>query len=227
MKTKIKRLAKQNGFKGKIIFKPTSEWQKFNLASSINRIITDLHYDVLEACEDANKDLFDNIVFYIAPQSFYNYMRKFKRFEKWTKGEINGLRKAVGMCSNLPRACIEELKHYAYSHGNEFKITKEQSLFGIQYLKEAVFTKKGIPRNAKRNFLRYEPDAIKIIKNFAKFRFIGLQSTPKSYYFGDRAGEYTLPIYRTYDRDGNYFDYTAGMWGNCELINLKYKRAWQ
>lgn len=225
MKTKIKRLCKQEGFKGKVIFKPTSEWQKFNLAKSINRIVTDLDYDVIEACNDANRDLFENIVFYIAPQSFYHYMTKFNRFEKWTKGEINGLRKAVGPCSKLPRACIEELQDKAYCHSSEFKITKEQSLFGIEYLKKTVFTKKGIPRNAKRNFLRSEPNAIKIIKNFAKFRFIGLQSVPNNYYWGNRAGEYTLPIYRTYDRDGNYFDYTAGMWGNCELINLNYQEG--
>lgn len=224
MKKKIRRLCINLGFTGRVVFRPTKEFGKPIPIASFHQVVADLYYDVGNACEVAERDLFDTIVFYIAPQSYYKYFDKLQSNETWTKGEINGLRKAVGPCSKLPNTCIDELQSLSYGHSKEFKITKEQTKFGLDYLKDTVFTSKGTTRNAKRNFLKEEPNAVNILKNFAKFRFIGLASVSQPLYWQNKVGEYTLPIYRTYDKNGNYFDYTAGMWGNCGVVNIHYSK---
>lgn len=93
------------------------------------------------------------------------------------------------------------------------KITKEQSDFGKAWLKNHFFKLNGEMRKGQNT--QYVSDRVlKISKNVSRFEFIGVLGLMNNY------GEILqfLPIYRTYNKAGEYFDYAPIHWGQPVIM---------
>lgn len=88
------------------------------------------------------------------------------------------------------------------------KITSDQTKFGKAWLKQFFFKLDGSPRKGK-NTEYISDETLRIAKSVSRFEFIGVlalrNGMSELYQF--------LPIYRTYDKKGNYFDYSPVHWG--------------
>lgn len=153
-----------------------------------------------------------------------NHKLQMKRLNSkvWTKGDILAFGKMLNsmkFSSPERKDAIYKLSDMLYTKTVDFgyDITKEQSQFGIVWLNKICFTTKGKNRNSKMVIDFMERD-FNVVKNFAKFEFVGFDS-------GNGIHEHYTPIYRTIDKDGNYFDYVARMWAAPEIIGRgKVKR---
>jgi hypothetical protein len=103
---------------------------------------------------------------------------------------------------------------YSYAHGERLtftsprKITAEQSKFGKAWLKDFFFNLKGQPRKGKRT--EYVSDRVlNIAKSVSRFEFVGVQILAAQGWYPCQA----VPIYRAYNRKGQYFDYAPVHWG--------------
>lgn len=134
----------------------------------------------------------------------------------WTKSDIG----AFGKLLNSYRFSSPErkkqimdlwskLEDHAYT--NPYSITDEQCQFGIDWLKKICFTLKGKNRDTKmvQDFSRGDYE---IVRNFHHFEFVGFHESSNGY------NSHYAPIYRTVDKDGNYFDYVARMWQAPEIV---------
>lgn len=88
------------------------------------------------------------------------------------------------------------------------KITKEQTQLGKSWLKTHFFKLNGDVRTGKATELVGDR-VLRIAKQASRFEFVGVLGLRNSFQ------DYVqfLPIYRTFDRDGNYFDYAPVHWG--------------
>lgn len=103
---------------------------------------------------------------------------------------------------------------YSEAHGERLdfisprKITADQTAFGKQWLKEYFFKKDGSPRSGKRT--EYVGDRVlAIAKSVSRFEFVGVQVLASQGWFPCQI----VPIYRAYNRKGEYFDYAPIHWG--------------
>jgi hypothetical protein len=147
---------------------------------------------------------------YKLPKSYHRHLANAQnKRHVWTEGEILGVRK-----------CIHGLKHAddaltLIMNVNEggFRITQEQSDFGIQFLRSKLFKKDNTCRTSAfaRCFGLRERD---IVRQFKKFTFEGVryQCNPYSGQFS------TSPIYRVHSKGGRSFDYTMGHWSLPEVL---------
>ncbi len=88
------------------------------------------------------------------------------------------------------------------------KITAEQTKFGKAWLRNYFFKLDGTPRSGKR--MDYiSDDVLKIAKSVARFEFVGVLVVASQGFYPCQV----LPIYRTYNRKGEYFDYAPIYWG--------------
>lgn len=95
------------------------------------------------------------------------------------------------------------------------KITKEQTALGKTWLKNHFFKASGEPRRDK--VTEKVTDAVlQISAKVSKFEFVGLIGLRNSM----GAVVQWLPIYRTYDRKGNYFDYAPVHWGQPIIMEF-------
>ena len=103
---------------------------------------------------------------------------------------------------------------YSEAHGERLnfkaprKITPEQTKFGKAWLKEYFFKKDGTPRSGKRT--EYIGDRVlKIAKSVSRFEFVGVQVLASQGWYPSQV----VPIYRAFNRKGEYFDYAPIHWG--------------
>ncbi len=96
---------------------------------------------------------------------------------------------------------------------NPRKITAEQTKFGKQWLKAYFFKKNGEPRGGKRTEY-VENRTLEIAKNVSRFEFIGVLGVANNYW----EIHSFLPIYRAYNRKGEYFDYSPVHWGQPVIM---------
>lgn len=103
---------------------------------------------------------------------------------------------------------------YSEAHGERLdfkvprKITAEQTKFGIEWLRNYYFKKNGQPRSGKRTEYRTD-HFFKLVKGVTRFEFVGVQVLASSGWYPCQV----LPIYRAYNRKGEYFDYAPIYWG--------------
>lgn len=103
---------------------------------------------------------------------------------------------------------------YSEAHGERLdfktprKITAEQTQFGKQWLKEYFFKKDGSPRSGKRTEY-IGTRVLEIAKSVSRFEFVGVQVLASH---GWKPSQ-IVPIYRAYNRKGQYFDYAPIFWG--------------
>jgi hypothetical protein len=130
-----------------------------------------------------------------------------------TKGEINALKKMLnrfGTPSENAKAKLEIYNNGDYYY-KEYKLTREHSKQGIDYLRAFCFKKDGsIRAQATKQFSQKQ---INIIKNFKSFLFVGFYEDNSNAY-----STYSLPIWRTIDKQGNHFDYICAHWGKPMVI---------
>jgi len=156
-------------------------------------------------------------------------MTDYKNLKVYKKSQVNGLTKHLsGLRFSTPYSERRELADkiisrctelgmdldYCVSHGERFtfktprKITKEQSDFGKQWLKDYFFKKDGKPRNGKRT--EYVSDRVlSIAKSVSRFEFVGVIG------LFNGIGEMCqfVPVYRAFNRKGEHFDYAPIHWG--------------
>jgi hypothetical protein len=132
-----------------------------------------------------------------------------KKNSVWTKREIQAARMTVHRSSPEDGISLA----MALQNGG-YRITKEQSDFGHEWLRKTMWTSKNKVSLSKagRCFGQRERD---IVKRFKKFTFEGLLYEQNQY-----AGKiWTLPIYRCHAKNGDYFDYCVPHWGLPEVLN--------
>lgn len=156
-------------------------------------------------------------------------MYDYKNLKVFKKSQVNGLTKHLsGIRFSIPMderrdltdAIIKRCSElgmsidYCYADGERFtfnkprKITKEQSDFGKQWLKEYFFKKNGEPRQGQR--AEYVSDRVlKIAKSVKRFEFVGVIG------LFNGIGEMCqfVPVYRAYNSKNEYFDYAPVHWG--------------
>lgn len=88
------------------------------------------------------------------------------------------------------------------------KITKEQTKLGKAWLKHHFFKLSGEKRGSK-NAEHVSDRVLAISKSVSRFEFVGVLMVRNQWADLLQA----LPIYRTYNRKGEYFDYSPIHWG--------------
>jgi hypothetical protein len=158
-------------------------------------------------------------------------MHDYKNLKVFKKSQVNGLTKhlaglrfsgfrAGGSNQDMWSLIFkrgEELGlevGYSDAHGERLdfktprKITAEQSQFGKSWLKEYLFKKDGTPRSGNRTEYVSER-VLKIAKSVSRFEFVGVQILASSGWYPCQV----VPIYRAFNRKGEYFDYAPIHWG--------------
>ena len=140
----------------------------------------------------------------------FNKYIKILKSGKFTESEISSFRQYLGSSSALD-SYEKGLLWLEFERAHkEYKITKEQTQKGIQWLKNYCWTKSGRPRQAKNVVFGYRERAI--LLQFSKFRFTGLFRASENSY------DFYTPIYRVYAKNGAYFDYTTDR-GKIEVVS--------
>lgn len=154
-------------------------------------------------------------------------MTNYKDLKVYRKSQINGLTKHLAglrfghqSTQDMWDAIFNRAKEldmkigYSQAHGERIdfikprKITKEQTVFGKTWLKEYFFKKDGSLRSGKRT--EYVGSRVfNIAKSVSKFEFVGVQVLASNGWYPSQV----VPIYRAYNRKGEYFDYAPIHWG--------------
>lgn len=162
-------------------------------------------------------------------------MTDYRNLKKFEKSQVNGLTKHLsglrfGGCEERGKGnnrMIDRAKElgleidYNNSHlpGEKFtfetarKITAEQTAFGKTWLKEYFFKKDGTPRSGKRTEY-VGTRVLDIAKSVSRFEFIGVLGIANQ---GWEIHSF-IPVYRAYDKKGNYFDYAPIHWGEPVIM---------
>ena len=102
---------------------------------------------------------------------------------------------------------------YMFFKSGPMKITKEQTLLGKAWLKNHFFKLDGTKRSGKNT--EYVSDKVlSIVKNVSRFEFMGINLVKNAHGYCNQV----LPIYRTYAKDGSYFDYCPIYWGQPIIV---------
>lgn len=206
MKTNIKKMLRKAGFTGAIHFRKAEAFgTPDDFGPAIHRRWLDPAYETEEIMHSVERDGFNTVVLYLEPASYYRHRSNLENPKHvWLLSEINGLRKRLGYCSNWSQTAKEELREELQRNDYSFKISKEQSQFGIEWLRRTQFKLNG---ELRAGAFIGEREA-KIIKSFKRFEFIGLRFIYVSPYQTE-----TAPIYRTFAKNGDYFDYSCSPMG--------------
>lgn len=100
---------------------------------------------------------------------------------------------------------------------DERPITAEQSKFGLEWLRKTCFKLNGETRLRCPLGNR----EVAILRNFKCFKWVGIYNTQEHY--GNYGCKSYVPVWRTYDKRGHYFDYVViagGPGGGVELVIL-------
>lgn len=100
----------------------------------------------------------------------------------------------------------------------ERPITREHSDKGIAWLRKLCFKLNGDPRKNPPLGTR----ELDIVRRFKRFTWVGVYNTQEHFENWNGCKSY-VPVWRTYDKAGNYFDYAViggGPGGSVEVIVL-------
>lgn len=160
-------------------------------------------------------------------------MTNYTELKIYRKSQVNGLTKHLSglrwgkdESRDLTIQRAEEIGlqvDYNDSHitGEKFtfktprKITAEQTRFGKAWLKNHFFKLDGSPRKGQAT--QYVNQwTLDIAKSVSRFEFIGVLGIYSPDY---RDFNQFIPIYRAYNRKGEYFDYAPVHWGQPVIFN--------
>jgi hypothetical protein len=152
---------------------------------------------------------------------------------KFEKSEINALTKLFSgsrfttperkleleAFQSLTMDCVDQVRVFSNIYGDvmhfkkPMRIMAEQTLTGKAWLKNFFFKKNGEKRNSKNT--EYVSDRVLAIsKNVSRFEFIGIVICKNPH----GGVNNVLPVYRTYNRKGEYFDYSPIHWGQPVIM---------
>jgi hypothetical protein len=159
-------------------------------------------------------------------------MYDYKNLKVFEKSQINGLTKHLAglrfgeygkgndkIISRAQELDLEVDYNDSNLQGEKFtfkkprKIKRVQTQFGKAWLKAYFFKIDGTPRSGKRT--QYVGNRVlEIAKKVHHFEFVGVLGVANNsweiYAF--------LPIYRAFDKNGNYFDYSPVHWGEPVIM---------
>lgn len=139
--------------------------------------------------------------------AFTKLFSSYKFSDEGRKKEIDSLKQLSMNCVDSGLHIFSNIYGDVMHFKKGMKISKEQTQLGKAWLKEFFFKKNGESRSG--NNTRYVSDRVlSISKSVSKFEFIGIIICKNPY--GDTNN--VLPIYRTYNRKGEYFDYSPIHW---------------
>lgn len=132
----------------------------------------------------------------------------------WTKQDCQRVAKALNALrftstDDHTRTFMINWKDRFNARDSEYKITKEHSDQGINYLRNYCFTTKG----AVRKSCNLGWSEQEIIKNFKRFAFVGYHTEYNNYGY-----PFYHIIYRCYDKFGRYFDYCPMHWSDPLVV---------
>lgn len=132
---------------------------------------------------------------------------------KFTERELISFRRQINGSSKLDidsRQELVDLFEEKASSNKTIQLSKEQQSKGLNWLRQKTFKLNGrIRKNSPLG--SYE---IEVLNNFKKFTCVGLYNISENSYT-----QY-VPIYRCYNKKGNYFDYICLMWGEIKVTQL-------
>lgn len=134
---------------------------------------------------------------------------------KIEKNEINAISKflnSVRFASNCDNSLIKSKANllleiiWNRKENKPYKLSKEQTVFGINWLKNYYLTKKGIERKrVKNDFYNYHENEVKeILDNFKEFRFLGFTAQWDNW---RKCYTYFIPVYQVISKDDRSFNY--------------------
>ena len=142
-------------------------------------------------------------------KTFKKWLDRVKDHETpWTENDIIFYRKYVG-CNGSANKEQKQILKQLFESGIEYSITQDQTEKGLNYIKNKALKKNGKLRNTKNQ--PFGNREVTIIKNFKEFKFVGL-------YSASRHNDFTKPIYKVIAKNGMYFEYIAGSFGDIEVI---------
>lgn len=127
----------------------------------------------------------------------------------WTENEIIYFRKAIARGDMDYRVALR-LEFGDYSGDTGYKITKEQSEKGRNYLLTNSLKKDG----TKRKGCKLGERELDILRNLKEHRLVGLFENSGLH----NPYTYTLPIYRAIARNGEYFEYIGTKYDQLEIV---------
>lgn len=152
-------------------------------------------------------------------KTMQKYMRLLHQEKAMTENEIKGLCWALNGVKKVNLTADERTKlHEMLERRSERAITKEQAKFGIKWLKTKAFKLNG---EARKNCTLGEREQ-RIVKNFSHFKFAGVYNSQESFGNGHSLYKQYVPIWRTYAKDGSYFDYvvmSSGLFVTIEILS--------
>jgi hypothetical protein len=154
---------------------------------------------------------------------------KTRRFEKSEIGALTKLIASYRFADTQRKNDIEALQtetmervaivdRYMYNHRVECevmhfakpsKITVQQTTLGKNWLNKHCFKLNGETRKDIED--HFSDRALSIARNVSRFEFIGVVMVFDDSGYGKNLQQ-VLPIYRTYNRKGEYFDYSPIHW---------------
>jgi hypothetical protein len=129
------------------------------------------------------------------------------------KDSVNALKELALECMGseyLSNGITGEVLHFKRGGA---KISKEQTALGKTWLREFFFKKNDEVRGGK-NTEGVGTRVLSIAKSVSKFEFVGVLLCYNQYGYSNSC----LPIYRTYNRKGDYFDYAPIHWGQPVIM---------
>lgn len=103
-------------------------------------------------------------------------------------------------------------------HFNKIQnLTKEQTALGKAWLKNYFYNSKGVLRSSKdvkAIQLEHSNKVTDIAKNVSRFKFVGIMVVSNSHGYANQC----LPIYRAFNKKGEYFDYAPIHWGQPVIM---------
>lgn len=145
--------------------------------------------------------------------------KAFKKYEEllknkkhvFTQSEIIYFRKAIGVAGLKNIHERQELINLFMDNQKGYRITREHDELGRNYLISKSLKKNGQFRKGSKLGER----ELNILYNFSHHMFMGLQSQNSNRGFYDN---WYLPIYRAYDKKGNYFDYIGTVYEQVRVL---------
>ncbi len=149
-------------------------------------------------------------------KTFWKYVGLLNQDKAMAENEIKGLCVALNGTKKVNLTEDNRLTlHLMIRRKVERPITKEQAKFGLKWLKTKAFKLNG---DSRKNCILGVREQ-EIVKNFSHFKFAGVCSTNDAGYYGPYSRY--VPIWRTYAKDGRYFDYivvSSGLFKQFEII---------
>lgn len=151
----------------------------------------------------------------IGKKTIEQYTKAFKKqtLKKWELHAFAKLLNTIKWSSPERKQAIENLfseLHIGYGTDQEYKLTAEHTKQGKEYFQRYCFKLNGEVRKGCQLGTR----ELNIVRKFSHFRFVGFYD----HYNNGGYDPFYMIVFRVYNKDGNYFDYSPVHWGDPYIV---------